>query len=163
MKTLRGNILDLAETEHFGAVVQGCNCFCTMGSGLAREIRERYPEAYAADLRTNAGDRSKLGTYTRAWAGEQKFVIINAYTQFNFNRSGARQDLFEYKAFDTILDAMFEEILAGTLPSSIAFPRIGQGLAGGNSIRIQTQLEAFAQRLEAIGAEAILVEFEHSS
>jgi O-acetyl-ADP-ribose deacetylase (regulator of RNase III) len=160
MKTLRGNILDLAEAGYFHVVVQGCNCFCTMGSGLAREIRERYPEAYAADLETQSGDRTKLGTYTKAWVGEKKFLIINAYTQYGFNRAGARQDVFEYTAFDTILDTMFEDVLVGNLPATVGFPRIGQGLAGGDSARIQAQLEAFAQRLEAIGAEAVLVEFE---
>ena len=43
LKHTKGNLLDLAEAGLFDVVVQGCNCFNTMGGGIAREIRERYP------------------------------------------------------------------------------------------------------------------------
>ena len=39
LKHTKGNLLDLAEAGEFDIVVQGCNCFNTMGGGIAREIR----------------------------------------------------------------------------------------------------------------------------
>ena len=33
-----------------------------MGKGIAKTIKTRFPEAYQADLKTNKGDREKLGT-----------------------------------------------------------------------------------------------------
>ncbi len=35
-----------------------------MQSGIARQIREKYPEAYEADCKTVAGDIKKLGTFS---------------------------------------------------------------------------------------------------
>ena len=35
MKVVKGNIFDLAEQGEFDVVVHGCNCFCTMGKGIA--------------------------------------------------------------------------------------------------------------------------------
>ena len=42
----KGNLIDMAEAGKFHIIVHGCNCFNTMGSGIAKEIRNRYPRAY---------------------------------------------------------------------------------------------------------------------
>lgn len=98
MKIIEGDLLSLAADGHFDVIVQGCNCFCTMGSGLAKQIKEKYPEAYEADCQTKKGDKEKLGTYTTCVVGNlHKFVIVNAYTQFNYGKSS--KDYFEYYAF----------------------------------------------------------------
>ena len=31
MKTIEGNLISLAKAGQFDVIVQGCNCFCTMG------------------------------------------------------------------------------------------------------------------------------------
>jgi len=36
-------------------IVHGCNCFCTMGAGIAKTIKELYPSAYLA-----GGDWKKI-------------------------------------------------------------------------------------------------------
>ena len=46
------NILNAFEHGDFDAIVQGCNCFHTMGAGLAGQIFTRFYEAYQADLKT---------------------------------------------------------------------------------------------------------------
>lgn len=149
----KGNLLDLAEAGKFNVIVQGCNCFCTMGSGIAREIRERYPEAYAADCTTVAGDYNKLGNYT-VMLGKQ-FNIVNAYTQYGFNRGGNTADIFEYASFAVILQK-----LAHHYPGcNFGFPYIGMGLAGGNKEVIMQMLEEFSQTVEAGGGTVTLVEF----
>ena len=66
LKHTKGNLLDLAEAGDFDIIVQGCNCFCAMGSGIAKEIRNRYPEAWQVDYDTEMGDMFKLGTFTSA-------------------------------------------------------------------------------------------------
>lgn len=116
LKHTKGNLLDLAEQGEFNIIIQGCNCHNTMGSGIAKEIRERYPEAYEADLKTVKGDKTKLGTYSATTAPKKdpSFVIINAYTQYDFNKEGEPfADRFEYAAFQNILDriaAMVETV-----------------------------------------------------
>jgi O-acetyl-ADP-ribose deacetylase (regulator of RNase III) len=158
LKRTVGNLLDMADDGQFSMIVHGCNCHHTMGSGIARQIRERYPQAYEADRETNQGDRNKLGTVSVA-IGINKlgsaFVIINAYTQFNFN-SGALNDVFEYDAFQNILNGIARD--AG--PSMhIGMPYIGMGLAGGNKERILNIIEHFAQEISEKGGTVTLVEF----
>ena len=153
MKTVKGNLIDLAEQGHFNIIVQGCNCFETMGSGIAREIKERYPQAYYADLKySTAGDYNKLGCYS-VMIGKQ-FTIVNAYTQYGFSRGS---DVFEYTSFELILQK-----LAHKYPGcKFGFPLIGCGLAGGDKDRIVGMLEAFARMIDKSGAggSVTLVEF----
>lgn len=154
LKHTKGNLLDLAEAGKYNIILHGCNCFHTMGSGIAREIRARYPHAYDADcMQTAKGDRDKVGKFSIA-LGKQ-FTIINAYTQDGFNASGKNVDVFEYAGFQTILDT-----LACRYPGcKFGVPYIGMGLAGGDKIRILAMLEVFAQKVTATNGSVTLVEF----
>lgn len=154
MKHAKGDLLAMARNGEFDVIVQGCNCFCTMGSGIARQIREEYPEAYEADCETKAGDKSKLGDYTVAFT-KDGFSIINAYTQYGFNKAGESNDVFEYDAFEMILANLLYE----APDAKFGFPYIGMGLAGGDKTRIIGLLEDFAQKVEDHGGSVTLVEF----
>ena len=150
LKHAKGNLLDLAEAGDFDIVVQGCNCFNTMGGGIAREIAERYPMAHMVDYGTLKGDYNKLGNWTTAFTG--KFLIINAYTQYNMSQG---TDVFEYTAFQLIL-----EKISFTFPGKrIGLPYIGMGLAGGDKDTIIPMIEWFAERIALEGGTVTLVEF----
>jgi O-acetyl-ADP-ribose deacetylase (regulator of RNase III) len=69
------------------AMAQCCNCMCTMGSGIARAIREKYPSAYEADCETKAGDKEKLGGVTYANIKGTSRYIFNIYGQYDFGTS----------------------------------------------------------------------------
>jgi O-acetyl-ADP-ribose deacetylase (regulator of RNase III) len=150
LKHTKGNLLDLAEAGEFDVIVQGCNCFNTMGGGIAREIRERYPMAALVDNETEKGDYNKLGNYTTAFTG--KFLIVNAYTQYNMSRG---DDVFEYTAFGLIL----QKVVQAYGSRRIGLPYIGMGLAGGDGRVIMPMIEEFARQLEETGGSATLVEF----
>jgi len=157
LKYAKGNLIDMAEQGHFDVIVQGCNCFCTMGSGIAKEIKARYPAAYRVDQNTEAGDRSKLGSYTMAVVekGDFEFAIVNAYTQYAYNRKGETLDRFEYGAF---LDVLIELIEAcGEM--RIGLPHIGMGLAGGDKDLILNLIKIFAERVADKGGSVTLVEY----
>lgn len=157
MLRTKGNIIDLAESGSFDLIIQGCNCFNTMGSGLAKEIRARYPDAYEADQQTTAGDRTKLGNFSAAIIDKDGhiFVIVNAYTQYHYNLRGAKADLFEYEALGRVLDKIRD--CAGH--TRIGIPMIGMGLAGGDPERIMPMIEKFAQDCTDRGGSVTLVEF----
>ncbi len=55
MKRLHGDLLEYAKNETFDVIIHGCNCFCTMGAGIAKGIKTQFPEAYRADQRTRKG------------------------------------------------------------------------------------------------------------
>jgi len=122
-----GNLIDLAESGEFDVIVHGCNCFCNMGAGIAKEIKRRYPIAYEFDCSTRKGDRSKLGAYT--WGkvtspGGQSFIIVNAYTQYAYGR-GMNVDYDAIRSVFSLLKTYY-----GTL--RIGYPLIGAGLGGGD-------------------------------
>ncbi len=157
LKHVKGNLLNLAEAGDFDIVVQGCNCFNTMGGGIAKEIRERYPMVAKVDQATIYGDYNKLGTWSVGAAfhptdADKDYLIINAYTQYNMSTG---QDVFEYTAFELIL----QKLLHAFPGKRFGFPYIGMGLAGGNKLIIMEQLENFAEQFSSTGGTVTLVEF----
>lgn len=148
----KGNLLDLAEAGEFDVVVQGCNCFKTMGGGIAKEIRERYPNVAYVDQQTQKGDYMKLGNWTWDIAGPNEFILINAYTQYDMSTG---EDVFEYTAFELIL----QKLCHAYGDKRIGLPYIGMGLAGGDKEVIMEQIEYFATKVSAKGGSVTLVEF----
>ena len=94
MKTIFGDLTKLALNGTFDVIVHGCNCFNTMGAGVAKAIRTKFPQAYAADIATTRGDRFKLGNYSQSEAcvNGRKLTIVNAYTQFDYGGSKRNVD-----------------------------------------------------------------------
>lgn len=146
MKYVEGNLLDLAESGQFDIIVHGCNCLCTMGSGIARQIRERYPKAYLIDQMTEKGDANKLGKFTQAHIDGFKhntdptirtigrgfsFTVVNAYTQYGFHP----RDKVNV-SYEAVLNVFTQIKLLYDMnpqaPTRIGIPMIGAGLAGGD-------------------------------
>ena len=125
-----------------------------MGGGIAREIRERYPQVALVDQETDRGDYQKLGTWTEAseHTNGYWFTVINAYTQYNMSTG---EDVFEYTAFQLILQKLAHEYPG----KRFGFPYIGMGLAGGNKAKIIPMIEKFAKQVSIKGGSVTLVEF----
>jgi O-acetyl-ADP-ribose deacetylase (regulator of RNase III) len=125
MKTIKGNLVKAAKRGDFDVIIHGCNCFCQMGAGIAKQIKETFPRAYEADLKTKPGDRDKLGTCTVA--EYEKVHIVNAYTQFRYGNP-KRCQYADYDAIRSCLTWVKQKY--STL--IIGMPQIGCGLAGGD-------------------------------
>lgn len=112
-------------------IIHGCNCFHTMGGGIAYQVQKLYPGAYREDKRTIKGDKNKLGTYSyfqtkNIFNTDKDIFIINAYTQYSF---GTEKTHADYKSIEEVMIKInnhFKE------PLTISMPKIGCGLAGGN-------------------------------
>src|SRR5689334_9617820 len=94
MKTIRGDLVQLALDRHFDVIVHGCNCQCVMGAGIALAIRNAFPEAYAADAATTKGDRGKLGSisFAKVVRDGHGITVVNGYTQFHWRGAGVLAD-----------------------------------------------------------------------
>lgn len=136
MNTVRGDLLLLTEQGHFDVLVHGCNCFCTMGAGIAKQIKSRYPDAWDADLSTKNGDRQKLGSFSAAelTLDNHSFSVVNAYTQYHWRGRGMKAD---YDAIARVFRAIAERYSG----QHIAYPKIGAGLAGGDWNVIETIID----------------------
>lgn len=153
LKQVKGDLLAMGKANEFDIIVQGCNCFNVMGSGIAKQIKEQFPDAWHADQETLAGDRNKLGRYTVGMHG--RLVILNAYTQYTTARYPG-EDVFEYQAFEQAL----ERIANRFGKWRIGLPLIGMGLAGGDPERIMPMLEQFAKKMTEAGGSATIVEYD---
>ena len=49
-REIKGDLLELFDNGEFDIIVHGCNCVNTMGAGIAKQIKEKYPEVYYADM-----------------------------------------------------------------------------------------------------------------
>lgn len=124
MKQINGNLLDMADSGIFDVIIHGCNCWCTMGAGIAKQIKDRYPGAYLADSITEMGNIKKLGYFT-SYVHSNNFVIINAYTQVGFSLDTINVN---YDAIKNVMRSI-NNIYKGC---KIGIPKIGAGLAGGD-------------------------------
>ena len=79
-------------------IIHQANCMHTMGSGIARLIRDKYPAAYDADLKSGTkGDSHRLGTFSVAHVLKEDKYVFNLYGQYNY---GAMARFTSYDAID---------------------------------------------------------------
>ena len=124
MRKIKGDLIQLALEGEFNIIVHGCNCFCAMGAGIAKTVKQKFPEAYQADLKTESGNRNKLGEIS--WAESKSgLIIVNGYTQYHWKGRGKKVD---YDA----LRQVFKKVKKNFSGQKIGYPAIGAGLAGGD-------------------------------
>lgn len=151
MKEIAGNLLDLADAGMFDVIVHGCNCQCVMGSGIAKQIAQRYPQAAETD-RATGKDVTKLGkiSFVSMVRGPNLFYVVNGYTQLHYGR-GLQVN---YAAVRSV----FKEVRDGFANKRIAYPSVGAGLGGGDWKIIRRIID---EELE--GLDHTWVKFEPSS
>lgn len=149
MKILKGDLISLALSGKFDVIIHGCNCFCSMGAGIAQQIKKTFPPAFQADLETASGDRTKLGTYSRATIKISKnpLTIANGYTQYHYSGPHVLAD------YDAIT-ALFSRIKVDFSGKKIGYPRIGAGLARGDWKKISEIIDH-----QLAGEDHTLVEY----
>ncbi|WP_204113397.1 hypothetical protein [Shimia biformata] len=146
MQIIEGDLIALAKAGRFDVIAHGCNCFCTMGAGIARAIAAAFPQAYEADRATEMGSRDKLGRFSAAAIDppDRELTVVNAYTQYDFSGPGR---LVDYDAVATV----FARIATAFPTARIGYPLIGAGLAGGDWSRIAPLIDtALAGRDHAL-------------
>lgn len=147
----KGDVLNSGEQ----IVVHGCNCFNTMGSGVARQVKEQFPQAYNEDQKTLRGDETKLGNFTfgrKLRVDGSETIVVNAYTQYKYTFIEVDVD---YKALETV----FEKICERFSHEVIAMPKIGCGLAGGDWKTVSEILERVSEKYDRT---FVVYELEHA-
>lgn len=154
MKTVKGDLIKLALDGKFDVIVHGCNCFCTMGKGIAVGIKKEFPTAYKADQETVKGDKSKLGTITHA--ERAGVVAVNAYTQYKYWEKGTpKKRHVDYDAIRSCFKRIVEKWGGEGSVTKFGIPLIGAGLAGGDWEIISKIIEE-----ETHGEDITLVEYD---
>jgi O-acetyl-ADP-ribose deacetylase (regulator of RNase III) len=111
-------------------IIHSANCFHTMGSGIAKRIREKYPEAFDADLKSGTkGDSHRLGSYSVAHCLKEDKYVFNLYGQYNF---GAMARFTSYDAIDRGLRKI-ESYARENHLSTLGLPKNMGCMRGGGS------------------------------
>jgi O-acetyl-ADP-ribose deacetylase (regulator of RNase III) len=150
MRVIRGDLVKLALDGRFEVIIHGCNCQCAMGAGIAKAIKQAFPEAYDADKATVKGNRNKLGSLSTVTIerGDRKLNIVNGYTQFHWRGSGVLVDYVAVRSVMRQVKAMFPG-------RTIGYPMIGAGLAKGDWNIIASIIDE-----ELLGEDHTLVEYQ---
>lgn len=144
-------------------LAHGCNCHNIMGAGIAKTIRNAYPEVFEIDAKYNLPKgRARLGTFS-IYEKQQDALVLNFYTQETiWNRKmpdGSTDIPFEIDAFQQCLDNLviyLEDIdkkqglknkfnLKEDEKIRFGMPYIGCGLAGGEKKDVEALLEKFSE------------------
>lgn len=116
----------IRDSSQFEVIAHCCNCFNTMGSGIAPQIKAKFPEAYSVDCATIKGDKAKLGTITHTINTNP--VVVNIYGQYGYNGRQHGEIDVDYNAIRSGFK-LIKEKFSGKL---IGIPKLGSGLAGGS-------------------------------
>ena len=124
---------DLLNTE-IRHIIHGCNSHGVMGSGVAKAIRDKYPQAYRDynDVYNNRG--LDLGDIIASVQDDGK-IILNAITQKDFGRVVGNV----YVSYWAIAE-VFRKIEQWGV-ETVAMPKIGAGLANGDWNVIEAIIE----------------------
>ena len=126
IKYVKGDLLD----SHCDYICHQVNCRGVMGSGIAKQIRERFPEVYDSykELCNEFEPEVLLGTIDIVEVEEGAREIVNIFGQLDYGRDGKK-----YTSYDAFANAL--DLIDAYVPEdwSIGFPKyIGCGLGGGN-------------------------------
>jgi hypothetical protein len=117
-----------------------------MASGIAKGVRETFPEAYTAFMKHKKGDRKSLGLIdiVPVQRSGKKITIVNAFTQYNYGRD-VDTLYVDYEAVRKSFKAVAQ---AFDTKVRIGIPRIGAGLGNGCWVTISNIIG------ELLGAKA---------
>lgn len=129
---------DITKTE-LNYIVHGVNCQNVMGSGVAKALFDEWFQVkaeyhiFVTDMMqfANLKPEDLLGGYHYVFTEDiESFketpVVINAFTQLNYGYDKTRH--VNYEAVSKVFSRLNEELSGKT----IAIPKIGCGLAGGD-------------------------------
>ena len=143
---IQDDLIKLFKNDKTHVLIHGCNCFSTMGAGIALHIRREFPHAYQADKQLHLDKTQRLGKFSYWKKPVKDGWIINAYTQYDYRTYSPNdsKDLFSYDTFEQQMKDIFQFINQNWKKSLdelvISMPMIGCGLAGGNPVKMITML-----------------------
>ena len=126
---VKGNLLE-SDCDY---ICHQVNCQGVMGSGIARQIREKWPEVYwsyrDAYEQYRLGDVHRLlGSVDIAMVTCSTQTVLNMFAQDTFGYDGER-----YTSYDAFARCLEEIAKIVPKDKTIGFPKnIGCGLGGGN-------------------------------
>jgi O-acetyl-ADP-ribose deacetylase (regulator of RNase III) len=141
---VKGDLIELAKEGQFDVIAHGCNCLCTMGAGIALQMKREFKcdkfqmESEPTIEKLGCIDSEMLHYEDRRnwvkypdeggnWVSHS-MIVVNAYTQYTYGKN-----TLDYEA----LTLCMRKINSVFKHKHIGLPQIGAGLAGGEWNRIK--------------------------
>lgn len=164
----KGNLIVDAQQGIYDYIIHGCNCFNTMGAGIAVQIAKTYPDAEIADKRGYSGDNKKLGDYTLAAvdipSAHRRMYVINAYTQFHpgadFKMFALQMFLYRFKQDQQLVDTQDLNLIRGHR-IQIGMPWIGCGIGGAQRRDVKKVLTMWAAQTPQVDLTVVALNDKH--
>lgn len=136
-----GDLFALARDGWFDVITHGCNCFCTMGSGIAVPMKNTYGvDKYPMESHRYKGDINKLGTIDFKFHEDHRLFVVNSYTQFDYNRNKDPEAVHvNYEAVGMCM-AKINHTFKG---KRVGIPMIGAGRAGGDWEKVKSMIQKY--------------------
>ena len=106
LKIVKGNIFD----SNANAILHQVNCQGVMGSGVAKQVRERYPKVYQAYKQTcdRLGPREVFGlTQVCGISSNNSRYIVNLFSQLNYGYGKCHTDYEKLRGCLKIVNERF--------------------------------------------------------
>lgn len=136
---VNGDLMEAPETY----ILHGCNNRGVMGSGVAKAIRAKYPDAYKRYK--DRYDRWGLPLGGVIVARCEDKVIFNGITQDGYGRDG--KQYVDYQAIHFVMCTVNDYVEEGWC---VAMPKIGAGLGGGDWYIINEIIEECSTRFQPV-------------
>lgn len=135
------DLVPILEKLQFQVFAHGCNCFNTMGAGIAQEVARIFPTVWEADQVLKKGDVARLGTICTipVPTSSSPHVVINAYTQFKYWGRGPHVD---YEAVEGCFFRI-NRFMVDNGYTELTIPKIGAGLAGGDWSIVEAKIREY--------------------
>lgn len=141
-REINGDLIELTKQGHFDVITHGCNCFSTMGAGIAVPMKNSFGcDMFPREGKLNkqgereaveVGNIDKLGCidYQTKIINSHTVTVVNSYTQYRYGRNHADGDKcpVDYDAISLCMRKINHQFKG----QRIGLPMIGCGLAGGD-------------------------------
>lgn len=138
VESIQGDLLDFP--AGINVIAHCSNCQGVMRSGIAKSIKERYPEADAVNVEMHKLKQAYLGNFSYVDVGNGH-KIVNVYGQYNFGRDKRYLDYEGFYVAMAKLKILLEEAYKEGRLYVLGVPKnIGCGTAGGSWLVVQSML-----------------------
>lgn len=144
---LDGDLLQVQKMLNIDVICHQVNCQGVMGSGIAKQIRDTYPQVYdeykkkcdiaGADKASLLGQAQVIGLDDNYLAGRKVLHVCNLFSQYSYGYDGKR-----YTSYDAFWEALHNLKLKTPKGYTIGLPyKIGCDRGGANWNIIEAMIE----------------------
>lgn len=141
IKYIKGNVL----RSPAQIIAHGCNCRGGFGSGIAATIKREFPQVAQAYLEKFNTVGWTLGEIQLVEVGPDKF-FANCATQDRYGSPRGGKVYVDYPAVKKVMEQLKSYSLLYNY--TVAMPKIGAGLAGGDWSKIEAIINEVFQEIE---------------